>query len=102
MAKSRVHSKQDVFDEGLSTRGGADPAAHMRGGADPATSTNSTGSKGKLRRTPVRNALYNVPDEKSFPGCRLTLGGAFVHPEPPFRPHTAECLPWGQLLHEPD
>ena len=57
-----VHSKQDVFKEGPSTRGGADPGAPTRGGADPATSTNSTVAKGKLPRTPVRHALYNVPD----------------------------------------
>ena len=57
-----VHSKQDVFKEGPPTGGGADPAAPTRGGADPATSTNSTSTKGKLPRTPVRHALYNVPD----------------------------------------
>ena len=57
-----MHSKQDVFKEGPPTGGGADPAAPTRGGADPATSTNSTGAKGKPLRTPVRHALYNVPD----------------------------------------
>ena len=57
-----VHSKQGVFKEGPPTGGGANPAAPTVGGADPATSTNSTGAKGKLPRTPVRHALYNVPD----------------------------------------
>ena len=55
-----MHSKQGVFKEGPPTGGGADPAAPTRGGADPATSTNSTDAKGKLPRTPVRHALYNV------------------------------------------
>ena len=55
-----VHSKQGVFKEGPSTGGGADPAAPTRGGADPATSTNSTDAKGKLPRTSVRHALYNI------------------------------------------
>ena len=41
--------------------GGADLAEPPQGGADPATSTNSTDAKGKLPRTPVRHALYNVP-----------------------------------------
>ena len=57
-----VHSKQDVFKEGSPREGGADLAAPARGGANPATSTNSTDAKGKLPRTPVRHALYNVPD----------------------------------------
>ena len=55
-----VHSKQDVFKEGPSTGGGADPAAPTRGGADPTTRTNSTGAKSKLPRTSVRHALYNI------------------------------------------
>ena len=55
-----VHSKQDVSKEGPPTGGGADPAAPTRGGADPATSTNSTGAKGKLLKTSVRHALYNI------------------------------------------
>ena len=50
--KPCVHSKQDVFKEGPPTGGGGDPAA----------STNSTDAKGKLPRTPVPHALYNVPD----------------------------------------
>ena len=61
--------------------GGADPAAPMRGGADPATGTNSTSAKGKLPRTLVQHAMYNVPDvpehkgNEEVPGCRPTPGG---------------------------
>ena len=57
-----MHSKQDVFREGPPTRGGADPAAPTRGVAHHATSMNSTDAKGKLPRTPVQHALYNVLD----------------------------------------
>ena len=56
----RLHSKQGVVTERPPTGGDADPAAPARGGADPATSTNSTGAKGKLPRTSVRHALYNL------------------------------------------
>ena len=55
-----MHSKQDVFKERPPMGVGADPAAPTRGGADPAANTNSTGAKGKLPRTPVQHALYNV------------------------------------------
>ena len=59
-----VHSKQGVFKEGPSM-GVAPTLLHPRGVVPtllPGTSTNSTDAKGKLPKTAVRHALYNVPD----------------------------------------